>query len=92
MVDNQSPHVSVRRAVTQTRTGSARNKPLGTEALKHERGLGNPEFHTIVRLAAVLNVDPAELVRGIAGHSLPERPAVFNAAEFVRERTKRQAR
>lgn len=56
---------------------------------KIERGLGNPEFHTIVRLASVLNVDPGKLVAGIPADSLPERRQAFTVQEFVRERRKR---
>jgi transcriptional regulator with XRE-family HTH domain len=58
---------------------------------KMERGLGNPEFHTLVRLAHVLNVDVAELVAGITADQLPEKPHVFTAKDFVRERTRRDS-
>jgi transcriptional regulator with XRE-family HTH domain len=57
---------------------------------KIERGLGNPEFHTLIRLAAVLGVDAAELVTGIGADSLPETRRVFTAKEFVRERKARK--
>jgi transcriptional regulator with XRE-family HTH domain len=57
---------------------------------KIERGLGNPEFHTLVRLASVLGVDAAELVRGITAEALPETRPIFTAKEFVRERTARK--
>jgi transcriptional regulator with XRE-family HTH domain len=56
---------------------------------KIERGLGNPELHTLIRLAAVLGVDGAELIAGITSDSLPEKPRVFTAKEFVRERSAR---
>ncbi len=56
---------------------------------KIERGLGNPELHTLVRLATVLGVDTAELVAGIGGDALPERRRVFTARDYVREREAR---
>lgn len=57
---------------------------------KIERGLGNPELHTIIRLAAVLGVDVSELVRGISANDLPEKRRVFTARDFVKERSLRQ--
>lgn len=57
---------------------------------KIERGLSNPTFHSIVRIASVLNTDPGELVSGISGDSLPEAVTIFSARDFVRERTARQ--
>ncbi|HEX3680436.1 MAG TPA: helix-turn-helix transcriptional regulator [Galbitalea sp.] len=56
---------------------------------KIERGLGNPELHTLIRLATVLGVDVAELLAGIKADALPEKRRVFTAREFVRERTRR---
>ena len=56
---------------------------------KIERGLGNPELHTLIRLATVLGVDVGELLAGIKGDALPEKRRVFTAKEFVRERTLR---
>jgi transcriptional regulator with XRE-family HTH domain len=56
---------------------------------KIERGLGNPELHTLIRLATVLGVDAADLIKGIGAESLPEKPRAFTAREFVRERTER---
>ena len=56
---------------------------------KIERGLGNPELHTLIRLATVLGVDVAELVAGIKGDALPEKRRVFTARDFVRERSAR---
>jgi transcriptional regulator with XRE-family HTH domain len=56
---------------------------------KIERGLGNPELHTLIRLATVLGVDAAELLVGITADALPEKPRVFTAKEFVRERSQR---
>jgi transcriptional regulator with XRE-family HTH domain len=57
---------------------------------KIERGLGNPEFLTIIRLASVLGVDAADLVKGIGKDALPSKPRVFSAREFVRERNARK--
>lgn len=56
---------------------------------KIERGLGNPNFHTIVLIASVLTVDPATLVQGIGGDALPARRVAFTAADYVRERIER---
>jgi len=56
---------------------------------KIERGLSNPTFHTIVRIAVVLGIDPAALVEGLGAKSLPKEAAVFTARDFVREKTKR---
>jgi transcriptional regulator with XRE-family HTH domain len=56
---------------------------------KIERGLGNPELHTLIRLATVLGIDVAQLLTGITGEALPERPRVFTAKDFVRERSLR---
>lgn len=57
---------------------------------KIERGLSNPTFHTIVRIASVLNIDPGELVAGISAASLPEAVTTFTAKDFVRERRARE--
>lgn len=59
---------------------------------KIERGLGNPNFHTIVLIAAVLTVDPGTLMAGIGQASLPPKARAFTAADFVRERTERSDR
>jgi transcriptional regulator with XRE-family HTH domain len=56
---------------------------------KIERGLGNPELHTLIRLATVLGVDAAELLAGITSDALPEKARVFTAKDFVRERSAR---
>ncbi len=58
---------------------------------KIERGYGNPELHTIVRLAAVLNVDAGTLLAGIGAEALPEKYRVYSAQEFVKERRNRDA-
>lgn len=57
---------------------------------KIEHGLGNPNFHTIVRIASVLGIDPAVLVAGIGVESLPDLAETYTAADFVRERRRRQ--
>ncbi len=58
---------------------------------KIERGLSNPTFHTIVRIAAVLGVDPAVLVARLDESTLPPTAETFTAREFVLERTSRRA-
>ena len=57
---------------------------------KIERGLSNPTFHTVVRIAAVLEVDPGSLLAGLDESSLPRSVETFTARDFVRERTKRR--
>ena len=59
---------------------------------KIERGMGNPSLHTVVRIATVLGVDPGALVGGLRGEQLPDRPQVFTASDFVRERERRSHR
>ncbi|MCU1514088.1 MAG: family transcriptional regulator [Microbacteriaceae bacterium] len=59
---------------------------------KIERGLGNPNFITLVRIAAVLGIDPAVLVQGLGAASLPRKIQAFTAADFIRERRERQSR
>jgi transcriptional regulator with XRE-family HTH domain len=59
---------------------------------KIERGLGNPNFHTLVRIAAVLGIDPGALIQRIAATALPERIETFSAADFIRERRERDSR
>ena len=54
---------------------------------KIERGLGNPNFHTIVLIASVLGIDPGDLVKGITGEALPKRKAIYSAADYIRERS-----
>jgi transcriptional regulator with XRE-family HTH domain len=58
---------------------------------KIERGLGNPNFHTLVRIASVLGVDPGTLIEKIGAESLPERVHTFSAADFIRERRARDS-
>ena len=57
---------------------------------KIERGLSNPTFHTVVRIAAVLDVDPGTLVAGLDESTLPPSLETFTARDFVLERTKRR--
>jgi transcriptional regulator with XRE-family HTH domain len=57
---------------------------------KIERGLGNPNFHTLVRIASVLGVDAGTLIAQIGADSLPELVETFTAADFIRERRARQ--
>lgn len=56
---------------------------------KIERGLSNPTFHTIIRIASVLGVDPGMLLKGIGGDALPDPESTFTAKDFVRERRER---
>jgi transcriptional regulator with XRE-family HTH domain len=57
---------------------------------KIERGLSNPTFHTVVRIAAVLGIDPGALVTGLDESTLPPSSETFTARDFVQERTKRR--
>jgi transcriptional regulator with XRE-family HTH domain len=59
---------------------------------KIERGLCNPSFLTLVRIASVLGTDVAALAEGIAGHHLPEQYRVHGAQEFVQEQERRRPR
>ena len=56
---------------------------------KLERGIGNPVLHTIVKLGVGLGVDPAIFVAGLGAEHLPPAHGTFTAAEFVRERARR---
>lgn len=56
---------------------------------KIERGQANPSLTTIVRMAGVLDIDPAELVSGLS--QLPKRRHQLTAGDLIRERAK-QAR
>lgn len=58
---------------------------------KIERGQANPSLTTLVRIASVLGVDPADLVREISGDQLPPRLHQLTAADLIRERTRRKA-
>lgn len=56
---------------------------------KIERGQANPSLTTIVRMAGVLDIDPAELVSGLGLAHLPERTHQLTAADLIRERARR---
>ena len=56
---------------------------------KVERGLINPRFYTIIRIAHVLGIDPGVLLTGLTAEDLPEQSHVFTAREFVNERRER---
>src|SRR3989337_1858007 len=56
---------------------------------KIERGLGNPQFHTLVRIASVLGIELSTLVRGLKADMIPSKRETFTAADFVRERRAR---
>lgn len=58
---------------------------------KIERGQANPSLTTLIRIAAVLGVDPGDLVREIGGDQLPPRAHQLTAAQLIRERTRREA-
>lgn len=53
---------------------------------KIERGLSNPTFHTVLRIASVLGIDPSVLVQGLDSSTLPPTVETFTARDFVRER------
>ncbi len=57
---------------------------------KIERGLGNPNFETLVRLAGVLGVDLGVLLTGLKASDLPPTRQSFTAAEFIKERQRRE--
>lgn len=59
---------------------------------KIERGLSNPTFHTVVRIASVLGVNPGSLIDGLDADSLPESDHVFTARDYVRELQSRVVR
>ena len=51
---------------------------------KIERGQANPSLHTILRIAAALNLDPSVLVDGLTADHLPERARRVTVADLVR--------
>lgn len=57
---------------------------------KIERGQANPSLTTVVRVAGVLGIDPAELVNGIGLQDLPARSHQLTAAELIRERERKK--
>lgn len=56
---------------------------------KIERGQANPSLTTIVRMAGVLDLDPAVLVGGLGLQDLPEPSHQLTAADLIRERARR---
>lgn len=56
---------------------------------KIERGIGNPVLHTLVRISAVLGVDPGGLVAGLTAEHLPPLLEAFSAADYVAEQRRR---
>jgi transcriptional regulator with XRE-family HTH domain len=54
-----------------------------------ERGTGNPNLETLVRLAGVLGIDPGDLLRGMTVDQLPPSRVSYTAADYVRERARR---
>ena len=42
-----------------------------TNYARIDRGLGNPTFHTLIRLATVLEMEPGDLVTGFNSAQLP---------------------
>lgn len=51
-----------------------------------ERGAGNPTLDTLVRLAGVMELDPAALVAGLGIDDLPPIKASYTVAEFLQEK------
>ncbi|WP_426625118.1 helix-turn-helix domain-containing protein [Leifsonia sp. McL0607] len=51
-----------------------------------ERGIGNPTFMTLLQLAVTLEIEPSELLDGLADlELLPEPDHTFSSSDFVRE-------
>jgi transcriptional regulator with XRE-family HTH domain len=57
-----------------------------------ERGMGNPNMETLVRLAGVLGVDPGDFLRGMTVDQLPASRVSYSAADYIRERELRSRR
>lgn len=53
---------------------------------KIERGVGNPTLDSLVRLAAVMGLDPGALVGGLGLDDLPPVKSSYTVAEFLREK------
>lgn len=51
-----------------------------------ERGTGNPNLETIIRLATALNIDPSVLVLGMSAEQLPGRWHRVTVADLKRAR------
>lgn len=56
-----------------------------------ERGEGNPNLETLVRLAGALDLDVGDLVMGIRPEHFPPLQPTYSARDFIREREKRRA-
>lgn len=54
-----------------------------------ERGEGNPNLETLVRLAHALDLDVGDLVAGIRIEHFPPLPNTYSVREFIREKEKR---
>ena len=51
-----------------------------------ERGIGNPTFMTLLQRAVTLEIEPSELLEGLADlELLPEPAHAFSSSDFVRE-------
>lgn len=59
---------------------------------KIERGLGNPSFETLVRIATALDVDPGLLIAGIHADELPSGKVTYSVREFREEKARRVGR
>ncbi len=58
---------------------------------KVERGTGNPTILTILQLAASLEVEPGELLDGLADPELlPARKRPFSVHDFLKEHRERE--
>jgi len=44
-------------------------------------------LHTIIRIAAVLGIDPGLLLTGLSGQMVPEPNRLLTAREFIRARS-----
>ena len=52
-------------------------------------GEGNPNLESLVRLAHALDIDVADLVRGIRVGHFPPLSTTYSVWEFIREKEKR---
>lgn len=59
---------------------------------KIERGIGNPSFDTIIRIATALDVDPGRLIAGLHADQLPSGRATYSVREFRDEKARRTGR
>ncbi|HZK60141.1 MAG TPA: helix-turn-helix transcriptional regulator [Cryobacterium sp.] len=50
-----------------------------------DRGQGNPTFHTLIRLAAVLGLEPSDLLVGFTAEQLPPTRDSCTALDFRHE-------